>query len=144
MSSSEAVSSTYPVKPRNYTKLPKKDELLLQSKIVPHSHIDIGAGMSMNDAVEFMKAVEMARSDVFEGEKERENLEIRYQVSSNVWNSIDKFILTNFLVSGALLLLVGHERNVNFAVRSIFGKKERTEEFYSSNARFMSQSCSVF
>lgn len=82
VSSSEAITSSYPVKPRNFAKLPKRDDLLLQSRVIPHSHIDVGAGMSMEDAMEFMKAVETARSDVYEGERERENLEIRYQVSN--------------------------------------------------------------
>jgi hypothetical protein len=80
VSSSEAISSTYPVKPRNFPKIPKIDDLLLQSKVVSPSTIDIGAGMSLDDAMEFLKAVETARTDVYEGEKERENLEIRYQV----------------------------------------------------------------
>jgi hypothetical protein len=80
VSSSEAITSSYPVKPRNFAKLAKRDEHLLQAKVVPHSHIDVGAGVSMDDAIEFMKAVEAARSDIYEAEKERENLEIRYQV----------------------------------------------------------------
>ena len=82
VSSSEAITSSYPVKPRNYAKLPKRDDILLQSRKVPHSNIDVGAGMSMDDAMDFMKAVETARVDVYEGEKERENLEIRYQVGN--------------------------------------------------------------
>ena len=80
VSSSEVVSSSYPVKPRNYAKLPKRDEMLLQSKAIPLSHIDIGDGMSMDDAMEFMKAVEVARPEVLEAERDRENYEIRYQV----------------------------------------------------------------
>ena len=84
VSSSEAISSSYPVKPRNYAKLPKKDDLLLQGTAVPQSRLDVGAGMSMEDALEFMKAVEIARPDVFEAERERENIEIRYQVCASV------------------------------------------------------------
>lgn len=81
VSSSEAIPSTYPVKPRNFTKLQKRDDaLLLQARDVPHSHIHVGGGMSVDDTIEFMKAVETARPDIYAGEKERENLEIRYQV----------------------------------------------------------------
>jgi len=94
VSSSEAISSSYPVKPRNYPKLPKRDEMLLQAKVVPHSHIDIGAGMSMDDSAEFMKAVEMARPDVFEAEKQREELEIRYQAMREMSISHSEAFLT--------------------------------------------------
>lgn len=64
----------------------------MESK-VPHSRIDIGAGMSMDDAIEFMKAVETARPDVYEGEKERENLEIRYQVGNALITLTNKYIV---------------------------------------------------
>lgn len=78
VSSGEAISSSYPVKPRNFAKAPRR-EIELQAMSIPQSHIDIGGGISMDDAIAFMKAVEVARPEIFEAERQRENLEIRYQ-----------------------------------------------------------------
>lgn len=122
VSSSEAIPSYYPVKPRNFARLPKKEEAILDAQSIEPSNIDIGGGMSMGDALEFMKAVETARNDVFEAEKEREILEIRYQ-------AIREMCLTR---CESFVALKKEERNY---IRAAQGSCRNRCEYYDSLSR---------
>jgi len=70
--------SNYPVKPRKYLKPPTKQEREELFGNDPDGN-DI-EDLSADDVIEFMKTIESARHGVFEAEREKERLEIKYQV----------------------------------------------------------------
>ena len=75
--SEEILNSTYPVKPRRHTK-PKIEQRIKQ--IITKDIGDIDQNI-IEETVEFLRIVETARPDIFEAEKEREDIEIKYQVN---------------------------------------------------------------
>eukprot|EP01041_Mallomonas_annulata_P009070 gene9070-18792_t len=73
--SDDILPSTYPVKPRRTPKLANKP-----IKISSHIEDDNedGRDIGLDECLEFLKAVETNRHDIFEAEKEREKLEVQY------------------------------------------------------------------
>ena len=77
--SSDIMSSNYPVKPRKTLKTPLRSDKLNEDQGSNDEPADI-EDLSAEDVIDFMKIVESARRGVFEAERERERLEIKYQV----------------------------------------------------------------
>lgn len=76
--SGDVISSSYPVKPRKHARIQRDSRPSRPSK-------DTESSQSKEDAreynaVEFLRVVESARPEIFEAEREREDLEIRFQV----------------------------------------------------------------
>jgi hypothetical protein len=79
--SCDVLVSNYPVKPRKYLKPPSKHE---RDEILGNDGDGSGIeDLSAEDVIEFLKTIETARRGVFEAEREKERLEIKYQVSDS-------------------------------------------------------------
>jgi hypothetical protein len=81
--SSEILNSTYPVKPRKTLKVPIRlekynEDLATGENDEESNELD---DLSAEDILEFMKVIEESRRHVFEAEREKEKLEIKYQVN---------------------------------------------------------------
>ena len=81
--SSEILNSTYPVKPRKTLKVPIRLEkyngdLATGENDEESNELD---DLSAEDILEFMKVIEESRRHIFEAEREKEKLEIKYQVN---------------------------------------------------------------
>ena len=72
--SEECLPSVYPVKPRSVPKWNAQ-----HTAVTRDSNRDFDDS-NIQDTYDFLKLVESVRSDVFEAERERENLELAYQV----------------------------------------------------------------
>ena len=81
--SSEILSSTYPVKPRKTLKVPIRLEKYNEDLTAGENGEDSNEldDLSAEDILEFMKVIEESRRHVFEAEREKEKLEIKYQVN---------------------------------------------------------------
>lgn len=90
VTSDEVVASFYPVKPRKVLKISstavpsKAMEVSVESdKAAVNGDDDAGFDdMTMEETLDFLTCVETNRKDIYEAEKTRENLEIKYQVLS--------------------------------------------------------------
>jgi hypothetical protein len=75
--SDDVLPSSYPVKPRRHLRVQRENR----------AHRGGGAKdqdidqTNVEDTIEFLRIVEAARPEIFDAEKEREDLEIRYQVA---------------------------------------------------------------
>lgn len=76
--SEDIIASSYPVKPRRH---PKARVELKPSGVVKDIESD---QINMEETIEFLRLVETVKPEIYEAEKEREILEIRYQV----WSSL--------------------------------------------------------
>ena len=77
--SEDILNSSYPVKPRRFPKS-KQNEISSQrnkNSLPKESDLDFN---NVEETIDFLRVVEAAKPDIFEAEKERENLEIQYQV----------------------------------------------------------------
>ena len=81
--SSEILNSTYPVKPRKTLKVPIRLEKYNEDLATGENDEDSNEldDLSAEDILEFMKVIEESRRHVFEAEREKEKLEIKYQVN---------------------------------------------------------------
>ena len=72
--SDDVLPSSYPVKPRRHPRVHREHRPNRTPKYDPETDD------TFDSALEFMRVVEAARPEIFDAEKEREELEIRYQV----------------------------------------------------------------
>ena len=82
--SRDVLQSNYPVKPRKTLKVPiRMDKSMANDDYANGDDDDDDQNeiedLSTEDVIEFMKIIETCRRPVFEAERERERLEIRYQ-----------------------------------------------------------------
>jgi SOS-response transcriptional repressor LexA len=78
--SEDILNSSYPVKPRRYPKS-KQNETppqRVKQSVPKESDVDLN---NIEETIDFLRVVEAAKPEIFEAEKERENLEIQYQVT---------------------------------------------------------------
>jgi hypothetical protein len=72
--SDDVLTSSYPVKPRRHPRV-QRDRTVRPPKDTTDQDSN-----SVESAIEFLRVVETARPEIFEAEKKREDLEIRYEV----------------------------------------------------------------
>ncbi len=83
VNSDDVITSVYPVKPRRTLKsiLGKMDKNIpVANKFAMEDSDKIDGEPFYEETIEFFKIVETVRREVFEAERERERLEITYQV----------------------------------------------------------------
>ena len=76
--SDDVLPSSYPVKPRAHARVLKEHRV---SRVLKN---EVDNADTLESALEFMRVVEAARPEIFEAEREREDLEIRFEVHCNV------------------------------------------------------------
>lgn len=74
--SDDVLPSSYPVKPRRHLRVQRERS----SQRAKDPKEQDAEQTSVEDAIEFLRIVESARPEIFDAEREREDLEIRYQV----------------------------------------------------------------
>ena len=77
--SEDILSSSYPVKPRKTLRMPVRIDKNMLDDDDDDAGIEDGV---VEETIDFLKTIEMARREVFEAEREREKYEIKYQVRS--------------------------------------------------------------
>lgn len=75
--SDDVLNSSYPVKPRRYPKTKQLPELQRTKTIQKEPDVDQSG---IEETIEFLRVIETAKPEIYEAEREREDLEIKYQV----------------------------------------------------------------
>lgn len=126
--SGDILSSNYPVKPRKTLKVPiRMDQSMGDDGADDSGDENVGEDLSTEDIIEFMKTIETCRRGVFEAEREKERLEIKYQAIR------DSYIanVTQFTTDKR-----EHE-NYFRALQSIFIRLLRVHMYYNKQNRMM-------
>ena len=126
--SGDILSSNYPVKPRKTLKVPiRMDSSLGDDGADDSGEDNTGEDLSTEDIIEFMKTIETCRRGVFEAEREKERLEIKYQAIR------DSYIanVTRFTTDKR------EQENYFRALQSIFIRLLRVHMYYNKQNRMM-------
>ena len=126
--SGDILSSNYPVKPRKTLKVPiRMDNSMGDDGADDSADENAGEDLSTEDIIEFMKTVETCRRGVFEAEREKERLEIKYQaIRDSYIANVTKFTADK-----------REQENYFRALQSIFIRLLRVHMYYNKQNRMM-------